>query len=156
MKKAFFSRILRKKMLYVPPGGLNCICVGTSLRVFEGHTMIDDFMSVAFSLKTLIPSSAIRSNYRARLYLIFYDWNQGQLFPVGHWNKKTFSSVGFNTTKDPLAVNAVSLVVYSPAEHEFVDLDDYSGPSNFFWMAEKMVVNHLTAFICPLADGFCC
>ena len=84
MKKAFFSRILRKKMLYVPPGGLNCICVGTSLRVFEGHTMIDDFMSVAFSLKTLIPSLAIRSNYRVRLYPIFYDWNQVRLFSVGH------------------------------------------------------------------------
>lgn len=143
-------------MLYVPPGGLNCNCVGTSLRVFEGHTMIDDFMSVACSLKTLIPSPAIWSNYRARLYLIFYDWNQGQLFPVGHWNKKTFFSVGSNTTKDPLAVNAVFSVVFSLTEQGLVDLDDYSGPSNFFWMAEKLVVNHLMAFLCPLADGFCC
>ena len=52
-------------MLHVQPDELNYIFVGTSLRVFEDHTMIDDFMSVAFNLKTLKPSSAIGSNYIA-------------------------------------------------------------------------------------------
>ena len=77
-------------------------------------------------------------------------------FFLGHWNKKIFTSVSLNTTKDPLSVKVMFLEKFSPIQHKVVDLDDYFGPFDFFWMAEKMVVNQLAAFLCPLEDSFCC
>lgn len=144
-------RVLKKKILHELPDELNCTGGNTCLRAFEGPTMIDDFMSVVFSLKTLVPSPAIRSNYKGRLYPIFYDYNQVDLFRSTTGINKLFSVLASIPTNTHCPSTRCLWGDFRRSNINSLISTISPGPqllgSSFFWMAENTVKNQLAAFL---------